>query len=347
MIQRFALSWRTLFAALSICLFSSSQLYGADWGAIEVAGRTIEPAEKLKFTYLDQRSFDASYLDAPIFVARGAQRGYTLCVSAGIHGDELNGMEIARQSFARVDPDELSGTLIVLPVVNTLGARSGKRYMIDRRDLNRSFPGNPNGSVASLVAHALYELVLKHCHALVDLHTGSNRRTNQPQIRVTGSNERALDIAKHFGVGVIVLGDGPEGSLRRETSNAGIPAIIYEAGEPNRFQPDEIAQGVRGVISTMRYLSMLPVGEMVEVAKSDIFSKTMWTRVPRGGGGYFFPHCSLGDAVAEGDLLGYVIDPTTDAQTEVRAPVQGEIIGMAVPQIVLSGTALFHIGIFD
>lgn len=284
-------------------------------------------------------------MNSSIFVARGSRPGYSLCITAGIHGDELNGLEIARRAFAAVDPTELSGTLIVFPSVNTQGSRSGTRDMIDGRDLNRSFPGNPTGSISSIVANALFELAVTHCHALIDLHTGSNMRFNLAQIRVTPDDERALNIARHFGVDIIALGEGPKGSLRREMSRVGLPSILYEGGVSGTFQEQEIQHGVRGVINILHYLDMLSEGDVLEVPEPRIFVETHWTRVPVSGGGYFFPTCTLGGSVEEGQVLGYIVDPRTDEKTIITAPYPGEVIGFATPQIVLSGFALFHIGL--
>jgi hypothetical protein len=323
--------------------FAAGAAHAENWGPITVAGRHVAVGEKQRYAYLEQNHFEGSYLNAPVFVARGRHPGYTVCVVAGIHGDEINGIEIARRVFASTDTEQLHGTLIVFPTVNADGARNGVRYMPDRRDLNRAFPGNANGSVASIVAHALFAEVKSHCHALIDLHTGSFRRSNRPQIRVGAGDARSLNIARHFGVGIIVLGDGPSGSLRRVAAAAGISAIIYEAGEPLRFQPDEIAQGVRGVESVMAYLELIDADRLF-VTDTRIFARTSWVRVPRGGGGYFFPSCNLGQRVAAGEILGTVVDPLSDAAIEIKAPYAAEVIGMAAPQIVLSGYALFHLG---
>lgn len=129
--------------------------------------------------------------------------------------------------------------------------------MPDRRDLNRAFPGNALGSNTSLIASIVYELLTKHCNALIDLHTGSFDRANLPQVRVDLSNERAAELAKRFGAAVVLGGPGPNGSLRRAMMNAGIPAIIYEAGLPLRFEPEEIARGVQGVRNVMIHLGMV------------------------------------------------------------------------------------------
>ena len=255
----------------------------AAWGSVTVRDRSIAPGTKEKLTFVPFRTFEGGYLDTPVWVARGARPGRALCVVGGIHGDELNGPEIARRVFAATDPTQLSGTLIVLPAVNAHGFRTGNRYMPDRRDLNRVFPGNANGSVASIVAHHVFEIVREHCQALVDLHTGSDQRANLPQIRVDLGNAVALELAKHFGVGVILGGAGPRHSLRRETMEAGIPAIIYEAGEPLRFQQEEVQKGVAGVQNVMAYLGLVSEDRRRAAAEPGVRPHRVGTRADRQG----------------------------------------------------------------
>ena len=278
----------------------------------------------------------------PVFVARGAAPGPTLCLTAGVHGDELNGVEVARRAFAQTDPKTLRGTLIALPSINAEGVRTGNRYMSDRRDLNRAFPGKAGGSVAALIAEAVFSDVLVHCDVLVDLHTASNSRANLPQIRADLSDPEIRELAVHFGLGIVVGGAGPNNSLRREAAKAGIPAIIYEAGEPLRFQEDEIARGVDGVENVMAYLDMTDQPDR-EIPDARVYERSRWVRATPGHGGFFFPTASLGDDVEAGDKLGSVVDPLTDAELAVTSPIPGEIIGMAVSQPVLSGYALFHV----
>jgi uncharacterized protein len=313
-----------------------------DWDAVEIAHERIAPGELRRFTYQGKRSFEGSFIDFPVFVARGATPGPKLCVTSGIHGDEVNSVEIARRVFAAVKPEELSGTLVVLPSINTLGFRTRERNMVDRRDLNRAFPGSPNGSVASIVAHAVFNGVILDCDYLVDLHTGSNLRTNYPQIRVDEDDPRALQLAHWFGVGLIVTGAGPKGSLRREAAGRGIPAIIYEAGPPYVFLEAEIELGVEGVRNVMARLDMTadPPSESV----SEVLVDSRWLRVPPGRGGIYLPSVRLGDSVTEGQLLATIADPVSDQVHELHAEIGGVIIGMALPQVVLSGYALFHVG---
>ncbi len=332
---------------VAICVTAAANLLAAErWDSFQLLGREIAAGKSSKFSFIPDRSYEASYLNMPVFVASGAAPGPTLCLAAGVHGDELNGVEVARRAFAQTDPQTLRGTLIVLPAINAEGVRTGNRYLSDRRDLNRAFPGRAGGSVAGLIAHAIFTNVLSHCDALVDLHTASNQRANLPQIRADLSDAAIRELAIHFGLGIVVGGSGPDGSLRREAAKAGIPAIIYEAGEQFRFQVDEIERGVQGVKNIMAHLDMTEQADR-EIPDARVYERSRWVRTAVGNGGFFFPTAKLGDIVRTGDSLGRIVDPLTDATFEVISPISGEIIGMAVPQPVLSGYALFHLAWHD
>jgi uncharacterized protein len=214
--------------------------------------------------------------------------------------------------------------------------------MPDRRDLNRFFPGSQKGSVAAIVANEVFNGVVRHCSHLVDLHTGSNLRSNMPQIRVDPSIPEAAALAREFGVGVVIEGEGPDGSLRREACKAGIAAIIYEAGPPQVFLEQEIERGVQGVRNVMSHLGMIATGE--KRSDSTRLARSFWQRVPLDQGGIYLPIVELGDAVKTGQLLGTITDPVTDVVHRIEALETGIVIGMAMPQIVLSGYGIFHIG---
>lgn len=315
----------------------------AEWGALEFLGQTIPPGQAQKMPFSPIKTFAGSFVDTMVCVVRGTKPGPTLCVIGGIHGDELNGVEIANRVFSGTPPEKLSGTLIVVPMVNAAGIRSGLRYLPDRRDLNRCFPGSPTGSTGSRIANILFERVIRGSDALVDLHTGSGNRTNLPQIRTDIENPRALDLAESFGVGIVLHGTGPKGSLRRAALDIGIPAIIYEAGEPLRFQEEEIAAGAKGVRNVMASLGMVQREEKVK-PRAQLYRKTRWVRAAKQGG-IFLTSRALGESVSKGDVLGTITDPITGEREEVLAPADGRLIGMAVPQIVLPGYGLFHLGI--
>lgn len=312
------------------------------WGPITVAERSVEPGNSARFPFSEKRGFRESFINTPIYVARGHVAGPTLCLTAGIHGDEFNGMEVARRAFSLTDPKTLKGTLIAVPFINAEGMRTGSRYLTDRRDLNRSFPGREGGSIASLIAWAVTTAILPHCDFVVDLHTGSDQRSNVPQIRADLDNEAIAELAIHFGRGIVVGGAGPEGSWRREAAKTGVPAIIYEAGEPLRFQQDEIGHGVEGVINVMAYLEMIDAPKH-KVPADQVYNKSTWVRADLEQSGFFFPDAQLGDEVKEGDVLGRVVDPITDVEYSISAPRAGRLIGMAVSRPVLSGYGLFHI----
>lgn len=316
--------------------------WAGEWGAVQLLGREIETGTSQRFAFVPDRTFEASYLNMPVFVARGASPGPTLCLAAGVHGDELNGVEIARRAFSGIDAGTLRGTVIALPAINAEGVRTGSRYLSDRRDLNRAFPGSAGGSVARLIAHKVFTEVLVHCDALVDLHTASKSRTNLPQIRADISDPEIRELAIHFGTGIVIAGKGPDGSLRREAAKAGIPSIIYEAGAPHRFQEDEIARGVTGIESVMAYLGTTDRPER-EIPESRVYERSRWVRVRKKEGGFFFPEAALGDIVNKGETLGRIIDPLTDESHTVASSVAGEIIGMAFSRPVLPGYALYHV----
>ena len=329
---------------LTILLASllSTVTTAADWGSATVAGTEVAAGQTLRFTLAGERGFEAAFIDVAIFVARGVRAGPTLCITSAIHGDEVNSVEIARRVFAGVDSAKMAGMLVVLPAVNSYGFRTKGRNMPDRRDLNRAFPGNPNGSVASIVAAEVFGRVIKDCSYVIDLHTGSNLRTNMPQVRVDTGNAKAVELAYNFGIGIVVAGEGPEGSLRRAALTAGIPAIIYEAGPPYIFVEPEIARGTQGVRNVMSYLGM--TDDPPNTLPAQRLASSRWLRVPKRQGGIYLPTVVVGDAVSAGQLVATVTDPITDQVHEIRADADGVVIGMALPQVVLSGSALIHVG---
>jgi predicted deacylase len=315
------------------------------WGALKALGVEIQAGTKQRLASMPMNDFVGMRMAVPVWIARGQRPGKTLAVTAGIHGDELNGVEIARRIFSEADPKELSGTLVVLPVLNRHGFLAGSRYMNDRRDLNRAFPGSPRGSSASIIAHSVFGPAIRRADALVDLHTASDKRINLPQIRTDLSSPAALELARHFGIGVVLNGAGPKGSLRRTALDAGIPAIIYEAGGVHILQTEEIERGVTGVRNVMRYMGMIPAEKSADSPKAIVYKKTRWLRVPTGAAGMFLTSHKTGDEVKRGEQMGEVVDPLSDKTVPIVSPDDGVIIGMVVPTVVYTGDALFHLGL--
>lgn len=278
----------------------------------------------------------------PVLVVHGTEPGPVLCLTAAVHGDELNGIEMVRRILYELDPLLLKGTVVGIPIVNLPGFRNGSRYLPDRRDLNRHFPGSARGSSAARIAQSFFQEIILHCKVLVDIHTGSFYRTNLPQLRADLQVPAVAAIAEAFTSTAVVHSPGASGSLRRAAVEAGITTVTLEAGEPMRLQRTEIDLGVRGLWSLIDQLGMyrkLRVwGNPVPV-----HYQSRWVRTDIGG--MFFGLVKLGQEVGRGDLLGSVTDPITNLRADILAPWDGRVIGMAVDQVVLPGFAAFHIGI--
>ena len=319
---------------------ASATITSTRWDFVELLGEHVAAGDRRRLALHSGESFAGDAVDIPVLVIRGTTPGPTLCFVAGVHGDELNGIEIVREVFESLAPREVSGMLIGVPVANVHGLRRSSRYLPDQRDLNRFFPGHPGGSSASRIANALFEGVVERCDALVDFHTGSFQRTNLPQVRGDLRAPRILELAKGFGTGEIVHSEGRAGTLRRAASDAGVPTVTFEAGEPLRFQAEEIERGVAGVRGLLASLRVVPGGPTRRAHR--VYYHSRWLRV--NDGGIFLAQRKLGDAVRAGEVLGTVTDPVTNERSTVTAPSEGRIIGMAVPQVVIPGFAAFLIG---
>jgi uncharacterized protein len=302
----------------------------------------VAPGSFAQLTWSATETFSSATVPAAVLIAHGSAPGPVVCLTAAIHGDELNGIETIRRVMHDLDPGRLSGTVVGVPIVNIQGFHRGSRYLPDRRDLNRFFPGNRSGSSASRIAHSLFFNVIVHCNALVDLHTGSFHRANLPQVRADLNNPGTLAITQGFGSTVILHGEGAKGTLRRAATDAGIPAVTLEAGGPMEVQEEAVRQSEQGIRLLLDHLGMY---REPGVRKTPVpaYYRSRWVRTDHGG--ILSSRVELGHQVLVGDLLGTVIDPLTNQQQEIRSPLNGRVIGMAVDQFVMPGYATFHIGI--
>jgi len=310
--------------------------------SIVVLDTEIPPATSSRLSWGAQESFDGIAAATPVLVVNGAEPGPVLCVTAAVHGDELNGIEMVRSLLYNIDPNKLKGTLIGVPIVNLDGFRRNSRYLTDRRDLNRFFPGNPQGSAASRIAHSFFNEVILHCEVLVDLHTGSFHRSNLPQLRADLKNEDVRALTEGFGGMVVLHSRGAKGTLRRAATRRGIPSVTLEAGEPLRLQKKAVNRGVKGLRSLLSYMEMYGKRSL-KIARAPNYYKSQWVRADQGG--VLFAEVSLGERVKEGELLGTVTDPITNVRSEMLAPANGRILGMALNQVLMPGFATFRIGI--
>ena len=305
-------------------------------------GEELEPGTARRLSWSATELFEGVPVSTPVLAVNGAMPGPTLCLTAAVHGDELNGIEIVRRVLHDIDPDKLSGRVIGVPIVNVQGFRRGSRYLPDRRDLNRYFPGNPNGSAAARIAHALFKDIVAHCDALVDLHTGSFERANLPQIRADLRNPDVVTLTLGFGSMVVLHSEPTVGTLRYAATKAGIPAVTVEAGGPSQLELVEVKHGVKGIETLLTTLGMAKKVRLWGDPEP-VYYRSSWVRADNGG--ILLADVSLGSSVRKGDLLGTITDPMSNARTELRSPYAGRIIGMARNQVVMPGFAAFHVGI--
>ena len=278
----------------------------------------------------------------PVMVIKGKTPGKTMCMTAAVHGDELNGIEIVRRVMYEIIPEKLTGNIIGIPIVNLQGFQRGSRYLPDRRDLNRYFPGEANGSLASRIAFSLFNEVIVHCNFLVDMHTGSFRRTNMLQIRADIRHEKIAQLTEGFGDVAVIHSTGRPGMLRFAAAAHGIPAVTLEVGESLRIQEDQIETGVSSINRLLEregmYSRLFTWGE-----PEPIYYKSRWIRAERGG--ILFSKKKQGDMVRKDEVLGTITDPITNETSNILSTENGRIIGMAVDQFVMPGYGCYHIGI--
>jgi len=314
----------------------------ADPGGFELLGQTIPRGSSQRLMWSASQIFEGVSSATPVLVVNGAGDGPVLCLTAAIHGDELNGIEMVRRVLHDLEPDKVNGTIIGIPIVNLQGFRRGSRYLPDRRDLNRYFPGNPEGSSASRIAYSLFDSIIRRCDALVDLHTGSFYRTNMPQLRADLRYEKIKELTQGFGGIAVLHSEAALGTLRRAATDAGIPAITLEAGEPLRLQSAKVSQGVNGVFTLLDTLNIVKRVQFL-APPEPIYYQSTWVRADDGG--ILFSVVRLGQAIEIGDVLGTVTDPITNEQNLIYSPAKGRVLGMALNQVVQPGFAAFRIGI--
>ena len=278
----------------------------------------------------------------PIRVIRGKKDGPIVFVSAAIHGDELNGIEIIRRLRKLSILNKLKGTLILVPIVNVYGIMNLSRYLPDRRDLNRSFPGSTKGSLASRVAKTFFDEIVLKCDLGIDLHTASIHKSNFPQVRTNIDNEYTFKLARAFEAPVVLHSELRDGSLRGTAQDSGVPILLYEAGEALRFDETSIRTGVKGIVNVLREMNMLPHLIKKKSTKSPIITRSSnWIRSNESG--MLRTVKALGDLVKKDEIIAYIDEPLGDDSFEIRATFDGVIIGKSEIPLVQEGDAIFHI----
>lgn len=310
-------------------------------GSFTLLGNEILPGTSTRLAWSPGIQIAGLSQPTPVLVVNGANAGPTLCLTGAVHGDELNGIEIIRRTMYDLDPEKLTGRVIGVPIVNLPGFQQGSRYLPDRRDLNRHFPGSLDGSLADRIAYSLFENIIRRCDLLVDIHTGSLKRTNLPQLRADMNNPDVATLTQGFDRMAVVHSSGSPGMLRNAAVDAGITTVTMEAGESHRIQEHQIDAGVNSLTSLMERQGMIS-RMFVWGDPEPVYYDSDWIRTQHGG--ILFSDVELGARVTEGEILGYVADPITNAQYPIRSSSNGRIIGMAVDQVVMAGFAAYHIG---
>lgn len=307
----------------------------------KLLGDQVDPGELKTLSWSPQNIFEGMPVPTPVLVANGENAGPVVCMTGAIHGDEINSIETIRRVMHDLVPKKLSGTVVGIPIVNQMGFRRGSRYLPDRRDLNRYFPGSETGSSAARIAYSLFHEVIQHCDALVDLHTGSFHRTNIPQLRADLNKNSVRTLVEQFGNIVVLHSEGSMGMLRREAVQIGVPAVTLEAGESLRIQDDVISAGVEHIRTLLANLNMIKKGFFFGDPQP-VYMASRWLRAEAGG--IFISAKKPGEKVVAGEFLGAITDPITNNRHEVHAEFSGRIIGMAMNQVVLPGYAIYHVG---
>ncbi len=314
--------------------------------AIEISGVEIKPGSRISIDIPLPSFYTHSSVNMPVHVVHGRRPGPVLLVSAAVHGDEINGVEIIRRLLSHKFINRIEGTLIAIPVVNVYGFVSKSRYLPDRRDLNRSFPGSENGSMAARLANVVMTEIIPHCTHIVDLHTGAVYRENLPQIRAKLSDDPGLEtLARAFGVPVILNAELIEGSFRAAAYDKGIGVLLYEAGEALRFDEVAIRAGVRGVLEVMTELGMRGKSNKQRKSETLIANTSRWVRAAQSG--ILRSLVATGARVETGDLLAYINNPLGENTEQLFSPVSGIVIGKTNLPLVFAGEALFNIASYE
>lgn len=312
--------------------------------SIEIGGTTISPGQRVTVDLPVADLYTSTSLHMPVEVICGRKPGPVMFVSAAVHGDELNGVEIIRRLLKRKALKSIRGTLLAIPIVNVHGFLNQSRYLPDRRDLNRSFPGSAKGSIAARLANLFIKEIVSKADYGIDLHTGALHRSNLPQIRANLDDPATLDIARVFGTPVIINSDIRDGSLRACAFERGMPILIYEAGEALRFDEISIRAGLRGILHVMRHIGMLPALKNPKLATPVVAKSTSWVRAPDSG--IVSAKVKLGNSVQKGQKIALISNPVGDAEAAVLAPFDGIVIGQSNLPLAHEGDALFNLGAF-
>jgi predicted deacylase len=308
--------------------------------AIRVGGRTVEPGGTQQILLKVSEFYTSQPVNIPVTVIRGQEPGPTVFLAAAIHGDELNGIEIVRQVMLGLSHDKIRGSLICVPVVNRFGFLHHSRYLPDRRDLNRCFPGNPRGASSYRVAATIFREIVGQADYGIDFHTAAVGRSNLPHVRADMAQPSVRRLAKAFGAEFVFDFPGRKSTLRHAATAASVPTIAYEAGETFKFQRREVRKGIFGVYNALAELGMLDVPPRPPRFRV-VVRRAFWIRAERGG--ILDLLVRPGELVYEGEPVGSITNPFGREVVALRADATGVVLGTTTIPMVNPGDAVAHV----
>lgn len=303
-------------------------------------GSEIQPGSNINLQWNSGQNFNSIEWNTPVIIKRGINAGPVMCMTSTIHGDEINGIEIIRRIFKALDVNEMYGSVIGVPIVNLDGFLRNARYLSDRSDLNRFFPGMENGSTAQRVAYSLFNEIIVRCDLLLDLHTGSLNRINVPQVRANIKLESIKEIIDGLSDLTIVHSEGNAGMLRNAANDIGIPAVTLEIGGPFLFDKKGVAVATKSILNLISYLKITREFSFFPQSKAT-FNTSTWVRSDYAG--IYISDVKIGQNVSKGDIIGRVADPISNKEDIIASPFEGKVIGLALDQFIHTGFAIAHI----
>jgi len=308
-------------------------------------GGVVEPGEQRDFRFPVSETYLGDPVRIPVSIVNGERAGPTVFLTAAVHGDELNGIEVVREVADSYTPADVAGTLVCLPVINVPGFVAQERYLpIYERDLNRAFPGKPGSTSAKRIAHQVFTNFLEPCDLGLDFHTSTRGRTNMFHVRADMSDDAVARLARAFGTNLVIDGEGSSGMLRRETTDAGIPTVTIEMGEAHRFERAFIDHAVAGVESVFAEYGVAGTEEVRWPGWRTViegWGDRTWLRADDGG--IVEMHFGRGDLVHEGEHIASISNPFGTSRTPVEAPFTGLLVGVLENPVVYPGNPLCHL----
>ena len=312
---------------------------------ITIGEKTVKPGEKKLLKIKIDRLPTGTLIDIPIYVFNAKKPGPTILIQAGLHGDEINGIEIVRRMLAEKLFEINSGAVIAVPILNIFGFIHFSRDVPDGKDVNRSFPGSKSGSMANRIAYHYITEILPQIDFGIDLHTGGGQRNNFPQIRYTKEDEMSKTLAKIFNAPISFSSTLIKGSFRNAAFRLGKPTVIFEAGESMRFDDYAILEGIKGILNTLKHFRIITKIEPKYAARNKTIELKgrKWLRAPTAG--MFIPKITNGSTFCKGQEIGLVTDTFAKREKAIKAPFDGLVCCVNHQAVVNQGDALFHIGV--